>query len=87
MGQKFFLHKNKKACYNTTDTCSCGFSFPGDCAGLIRRGLVYASWSQAIIPPKPTQVLFLVNFVSIMGLLNGADCERIHQFLNCKYFA
>ncbi|MDR0552536.1 MAG: hypothetical protein LBG13_00380 [Holosporales bacterium] len=28
LGQKFFLHKNKKACYNIIDTCSCGLCFP-----------------------------------------------------------
>ncbi|MDR0552548.1 MAG: hypothetical protein LBG13_00440 [Holosporales bacterium] len=41
MGQKFFLHKNKKACYNNIDTCSCGLSFLGKFAGLTRRVLVY----------------------------------------------
>ncbi|MDR0552618.1 MAG: hypothetical protein LBG13_00815 [Holosporales bacterium] len=41
MGQKFFLHKNKKACYHIIDTCSCGLSFPGKSAGLTRRMLVY----------------------------------------------
>ncbi|MDR0552513.1 MAG: hypothetical protein LBG13_00250 [Holosporales bacterium] len=41
MGQKFFLHKNKKACYNNIDTCSCGLSFPRELAGLARRVLVY----------------------------------------------
>jgi hypothetical protein len=41
MGQKFFLHKNKKTCYYNIDTCSCGLSFPGDCAGLTRRVLVH----------------------------------------------
>ncbi|MDR0553115.1 MAG: hypothetical protein LBG13_03430 [Holosporales bacterium] len=41
MGQKFFLHKNKKACYNIIDTCSCGLSFLGKFAGLTRRVLVY----------------------------------------------
>ncbi|MDR0552534.1 MAG: hypothetical protein LBG13_00370 [Holosporales bacterium] len=49
MGQKFFLHKNKKACYNNTDTCSYGLSFPGKLAGLTRRILVYAFWNQAMI--------------------------------------
>jgi hypothetical protein len=42
LGQKFFLHKNKKACYNIIDTCSCGLSFLGKLAGLTRRMLVYA---------------------------------------------
>jgi hypothetical protein len=42
MGQKFFLHKNKKAYYNIIDTCSCELSFPGKSAGLTRRELVYA---------------------------------------------
>ncbi|MDR0552487.1 MAG: hypothetical protein LBG13_00110 [Holosporales bacterium] len=41
MGQKFFLHKNKKACYNIIGTCSCGFCFPRELAGLTRRVLVY----------------------------------------------
>ncbi|MDR0553035.1 MAG: hypothetical protein LBG13_02995 [Holosporales bacterium] len=49
MGQKFFLHKNKKACYNNIDTCSCGLFFLGKLAGLTRRGLVYASQNQVII--------------------------------------
>ncbi|MDR0552798.1 MAG: hypothetical protein LBG13_01760 [Holosporales bacterium] len=40
MGQKFFLHKNKKVCYNIIDTCSCGLSFLGKFAGLTRRILV-----------------------------------------------
>jgi hypothetical protein len=41
MGQKFFLHKNKKVCYYNIDTCSCGLSFPGKLAGLARRMLLY----------------------------------------------
>ncbi|MDR0552985.1 MAG: hypothetical protein LBG13_02740 [Holosporales bacterium] len=41
MGQKYFLHENKKACYEIIDTCSCGLSFPGKSAGLTRRVLVY----------------------------------------------
>ncbi|MDR0552507.1 MAG: hypothetical protein LBG13_00220 [Holosporales bacterium] len=41
MGQKFFLHENKKVCYHIINTCSCGLSFPGKFAGLTRRGLVY----------------------------------------------
>ncbi|MDR0552472.1 MAG: hypothetical protein LBG13_00035 [Holosporales bacterium] len=49
MGQKFFLHKNKKVCYHVIDTCSCELSFPGKFAGLTRRMLVYASWNQAVI--------------------------------------
>ncbi|MDR0552723.1 MAG: hypothetical protein LBG13_01360 [Holosporales bacterium] len=40
--KKFFLHKNKKVRYNIIDTCSCGLSFLGKLAGLIRRVLVYA---------------------------------------------
>jgi hypothetical protein len=43
MGQKFFLHKNEKVCYNIINTCSCGLSFLGKLAGLVRRGLVYVS--------------------------------------------
>ncbi|MDR0552554.1 MAG: hypothetical protein LBG13_00470 [Holosporales bacterium] len=41
MGQKYFLHKNKKMCYHIIDTCSCGLSFLGKSAGLTRRMLVY----------------------------------------------
>ncbi|MDR0552944.1 MAG: hypothetical protein LBG13_02525 [Holosporales bacterium] len=41
MGQKFFLHKNKKVCYHIINTCSCGLSFPRKLAGLTRRVLVY----------------------------------------------
>ncbi|MDR0552868.1 MAG: hypothetical protein LBG13_02120, partial [Holosporales bacterium] len=48
-GTKFFLHKNKKACYNIIDTCSCGLCFPRELAGLARRGLVYASRNRAMI--------------------------------------
>ncbi|MDR0552904.1 MAG: hypothetical protein LBG13_02320 [Holosporales bacterium] len=40
MGQKFFLRKNKKACYYNIDTCSCGLCYPRELAGLTRRVLV-----------------------------------------------
>ncbi|MDR0552529.1 MAG: hypothetical protein LBG13_00345 [Holosporales bacterium] len=41
MGQKFFLHENKKSCYHIIDTCSRGLSFLGKLAGLTRREGVY----------------------------------------------
>ncbi|MDR0552688.1 MAG: hypothetical protein LBG13_01185 [Holosporales bacterium] len=45
MGQRwdknFSCIKIKKCVTNIIDTCSCGLSFPGDCAGLTRRILVY----------------------------------------------
>ncbi|MDR0553122.1 MAG: hypothetical protein LBG13_03475 [Holosporales bacterium] len=64
MGQtwdkKFFLHKNKKACYHIINTCSCGLSFLGKFAGLTRRVLVYVcvSWSRMMVLRNRSRVAF-----------------------------
>ncbi|MDR0552978.1 MAG: hypothetical protein LBG13_02705 [Holosporales bacterium] len=53
MGQKFFLHKNKKACYHIIDTCSCGLCYPGKLAGVNQEGVGVCFPESTNNPEKP----------------------------------